>query len=650
MVRRALREKEESLNRKRAEAALGETLRQLRYLFDNLDEVFFTVDVTEGKTLQVSQACERVLGRPRKEFLENPQLLYDIIHEEDRPTVDATQQELLSGIPTQGQHRIVLPNGEIRWMEARFKPTVNESGTVVRIDGFISDITKRKKAEEELLIQSTYFRQLFENSPEGITMEDEDDRVVSVNTSFQEMFQYTTEELRGRRVTDLIVPPSKIEESQKLSERSRSGSVVSKDTVRKRKDGDLIDVIVIRFPVILSGKRVGTYGIYNDISDLKKLETQFLRAQRLESIGTLAGGIAHDLNNILGPILLGSEILRKRTEDERSLAILDTMESSAHRGAELIKQVLSFARGTAGDRMSVQMRHLCKELSAVLEETLPKSIHLKLDIPKDLWMISGDPTQLHQVMMNICVNARDAMPSGGTLSISASNILVGSSLAAANPEATTGPHILISVSDTGEGMTPEIVNRIFDPFFTTKEPGRGTGLGLSTVHTIVKGHGGFVIVDSRVGEGSTFKIYLPATHGEEKEEHAAGEAIPQGKGELILVVDDEESIREMTKSTLELFGYRVLTVQNGAEGITVYHEHKKEISAVITDMMMPVMDGFDMVRSLKRSNPALKLICISGLMELGEVADRLKTHDVVLLSKPHTSEELLRALRKLLDQ
>lgn len=381
----------------------------------------------------------------------------------------------------------------------------------------------------------------------------------------------------------------------------------------------------------------------------KRLEAQFLRTQRMESIGALASGIAHDLNNVLSPILLAVEVLRQNPAKEQAQWVLATVESNAKRGQELVKQVLAFGRGVEGEPVVLQPRHLIREMENLLREILPKRIEIRTDIAKNLWTVSGDATQLHQVLMNLCVNARDAMPDGGILSISAENLFVDENPMRIHADARVGPYIIITVSDTGTGIPPEILGKIFEPFFTTKEMGKGTGLGLSTVLSITKGHGGFMEVYSHVGSGTVFKVYLPATEAavvQQKPDEMPD--LPAGNGELILVVDDEASIREITRATLEAYGYRVITANNGAEAVAVYLQHQEEIQVVLTDIMMPVMEGLTSIRMLRQMSPRLKILAVSGLPSNEILNEATETGVQAFLQKPYPGERLLNSLHQIL--
>jgi two-component system cell cycle sensor histidine kinase/response regulator CckA len=345
------------------------------------------------------------------------------------------------------------------------------------------------------------------------------------------------------------------------------------------------------------------------------------------------------------------QILQRKHPDEESQNWLAALRENAERGANLIKQLLSFARGTEGDKLTLQPRHLVKEVIRILRDTLPKSISIRFFIPDNLWTISADPTQIHQVLMNLCVNARDAMPSGGTLTLKAENAAIDRNYVATHREARTGKFVLITIADTGIGIAPENLDKIFDPFFTTKEIGKGTGLGLSTVAGIVKSHQGFVSVYSEPERGTRFDVYLPAI---ETRETQAAETVevepPKGDGELVLVVDDEEAIRKITQMTLEKFNYSVLTAANGAEALALYETRKNDIAVVVTDMMMPVMDGAALIPKILEINPQISIVSTSGLLEINGANQTQNPAIKAFLPKPFAAEKLLETLARVLDK
>ena len=395
----------------------------------------------------------------------------------------------------------------------------------------------------------------------------------------------------------------------------------------------------------LEGHSERLLGIHMDITDKKQMEAQFLRSQRLESLGTLASGIAHDLNNILTPILLVVQLLPLKLGqlDPWVQGKLNILETSAQRGADLVKQILAFARGVEGKRFALQVHHLMRDIRKLVQQTLPKSIDIYTDVPDTLWSVWGDATQLHQVFMNLCVNARDAMPDGGELHITAENLTLDAATAAIHVQAQPGPYVVIKVEDTGTGMTPEVLNRIFDPFFTTKGLGQGTGLGLSAVLGIVDSHGGFIDVQTQVGQGSQFQVYLPATVQPDSQDETPKNPL-DGGNILVLVVDDEPSVCTIIQTTLEFYNYRVLVAHNGEEAIAVMAERPGEIHTVLMDLMMPTMDGLTAIPVLKRLNPNLRAIAMSGLNSTDAVAKAERQGFQDFLPKPFTRQELLQCL------
>lgn len=397
--------------------------------------------------------------------------------------------------------------------------------------------------------------------------------------------------------------------------------------------------------------------IDTDITQKEQLEKQVLRAQRMESIGTLASGIAHDLNNVLSPILMSVHLLKAKSHDQQIHQMLSIIESNAKRGADLVKQVLSFARGIEGDIQGqtatpqhtvLQVKHLILEIQQIILQTFPKSITLYTEIQEELLPICADSTQLHQVLINLCLNARDAMLTGGTLTISAENIWIDEIYASMHIEAKVGAYIALTVADTGLGISKEILDRIFEPFFTTKELGKGTGLGLSTVISIIKEHDGFIIVSSCVGEGTKFQVYLPAVN-QVPIQSLKDIEIPTGSGECILVVDDETAIQEITKTSLENYNYTAITAGDGMEALEIYTEHQKTISAAIIDIMMSKMDGATTIRTLQNINPLLPIIAVSGLVTSEQVPLDKTAEYTAFLSKPYTTQELLKTLRAVIS-
>ena len=390
-------------------------------------------------------------------------------------------------------------------------------------------------------------------------------------------------------------------------------------------------------------------GFMTDVTEKRRMESQSLRNQRLESIGTLAGGVAHDLNNVLTPILMSLTILRMKLQQPRDIELLNAMENSANRGAEMVKQILSFARGVEGRSMRLRPQDVLQEIEQLIHETFPKFIKCRVACSEDTWNVDGDPTQLHQVLLNLCVNARDAMPAGGELEVTVKNVNVDEQFASMHPEAETGPYVVFEVRDTGTGIPPDVRDRIFDPFFTTKDLGKGTGLGLATTLGIVKSHRGFIDLTSRMGKGTVFQIYLPAKTDIETIDVPVVESTRcLGQGELILVVDDEAAILTATKHTLEAFGYRVIAASDGTDAIATFLKSAEKPAALITDMMMPNMDGPTLIQALLKIHPSLPIIGASGL----SYQMQAQVHSLGVkhfLRKPYNADALLEALGDVLQ-
>ena len=507
------------------------------------------------------------------------------------------------------------------------------------------DVTDRKQAEEQIAEQAA----LLDKARDAILVRDLEGTILFWNQGAERMYGWTREEALGRNVSELYYSqPTRFEEANRLtiSEGEWSGELQ-----HHTKDQSEI-IIEARWTLIRDqdGRPKAILAINSDITEKKKIEAQFMRAQRMESIGTLAGGIAHDLNNILSPIMMSIDLLRPKSDHSDTRELLDIIKASAQRGADIVRQVLSFARGIEGERIEIQPKHVLNDLEQIIKDTFPKDIRMQFSVPNDVWTVLGDPTQMHQVVLNLCVNARDAMPNGGNLTIAVENCVLDEQYAAMNIDAKAGRYVKISVVDSGVGMQPELIDKIFEPFFTTKDLNKGTGLGLSTVMAIVKSHDGLINVYSEPGNGTTFNVYLPAmaTSCEPGKALSAVVNLPRGKGETILVVDDEASILTITSQTLQAFGYRVLTATDGADAVGVYALHREMIAVVLTDMMMPVMAGPAMIAALMRINPAVKIIAASGLNANGSTAKASGAGVKHFLPKPYTAETLLKILQRIL--
>jgi two-component system cell cycle sensor histidine kinase/response regulator CckA len=497
---------------------------------------------------------------------------------------------------------------------------------------------ERKQTEQKIREQAA----LLDVATDAIFVRDLDNKILFWNKAAERLYGCRKEEAISKRTQDIWQTKHALQLQEALNILIKNGSWEGELYQTTKYNKEII--VESRWTLVPFDKKSQSILVVNtDITQKKQLEAQFLRAQRLESIGTLASGIAHDLNNVLAPILMTAQLLESQLDDARSKRLLPILVTNAKRGANLVKQVLSFTRGVEGDRTILQLKHLILEIRQVIKETFPKSIEVECETSRNLWTVSGDATQLHQVLMNLCVNARDAMPNGGILTISAQNFIVDEHYAKMHIDAKIGSYLVVVVADTGIGITHEVLDRIFEPFFTTKELGKGTGLGLSTVLGIVKSHAGFINVYSEVGKGSKFEVYLPAQETTATPEEKELE-LPHGSGELVLIIDDEPSIREITKTSLEAYNYKAITASDGIEAIALYAEYRDKISLVLTDMLMPSMDGITTIRTLHKINPNVKIIAISGLATSDKMNAAYDLGIKAFLSKPYTAKQLLETI------
>jgi PAS domain S-box-containing protein len=640
--------KDEIEERRRIEQTLRDSQLKLSGVISSAMDAIISVDEDQRITL-FNSAAEKMFGCSAAEAI--GQFLERFIPERfrgaHREHIRAFGQSHVSRrrMGALGTIYGLRSNGEEISIEASISHLEADGQKVYTV--ILRDITERQKSEERLREQAA----LLDQARDAIVVRDLQGRIRYWNKSAARLYGWTAEEVIGLDVRQLVYPGLR-EQFAHTEQVTLELGEWSGELRQLTKDGREL-IAESRWTLVrdAEGHPKVIFSINTDITERKKLEAQFLRAQRMESIGTLAGGIAHDLNNILSPILIGLQLLQMKLPDPDSQRWVKMLMANAERGGEMVKQVLSFARGVSGERINLQPKHLIKEVVKMLQETLPKNILIQANLPNDLGIITGDPTQLHQVLMNFCINARDAMPDGGTLKFAAENTTIDKNYVGMQIAAKPGDYLCITISDTGHGIPPEIINQIFDPFFTTKPQGMGTGLGLSTAQGIVKGHGGFINVYSEVGQGSQFSVYLPLAEAMQADGSAAQKTeIPFGQGELVLVVDDEATIREITKGTLENFGYRVQTASDGTEALARYAEHQDEIAVVLTDMMMPFMDGPETIRALKKINPKIRIIASSGLDANDKMSEAARAGVETFLPKPYAADKLLKAIAAILRE
>ncbi len=602
----------------------------------------------EGRFLKVNLSLCNLTGYTPEELY--ARTFQDITHPDDLETdLQYVRQMLADEIQHyQMEKRYFHKLGHIVWALLSVSLVRDSARQPLYFISQIQDITERKSTEQKLVQQAT----LIDQARDAIIQRDLELNILFWNKGAERLYGWTADEAIGRNASDLMCRGGSGRQHE-IKQLVLAQGEWTGELQHLTKDGHLVTV-ESRWTLLRDdkGQPESLLSIISDITERKRMEAHLLRAQRIESIGTLAGGIAHDLNNLLAPIVMGVELLKLFGLTGQSLEIVNNIERSAKRGANLVRQVLSFARGEEGARLAVYVGDVINEIESIFHNTFPKNITLQTKVAQDLWLITGDPTQINQVVLNLCVNARDAMPDGGTLSISVENVVLDAQQAALRPSVAAGRYVSVVVGDTGCGIPREIIDKIFDPFFTTKELGKGTGLGLATCLGIVRSHGGFMNVYSEVGQGSTFKLYLPARPEEvpASSDSSIDEEWPRGNGECILLVDDEPSILNLTRQTLEAFGYRVLTADDGAKAVSVFALNRDKISLVLTDMMMPVMDGPATIVALREIEPKLKIVAASGLNANGNVAKAATAGVSHFLSKPYTTKSLLVTLRNVLRE
>jgi PAS domain S-box-containing protein len=598
----------------------------------------------QGSVQSWNPAAERMFGWSEAEALHRP---FSSIQAEDTEKYQEVLRATLGGEHMANlQMRQRRRDGTLFFVSVSTAPLRDAAGVSGALM-MVADVTARRLDEETIAEQT----RLLDFAQDAILVRGTDERVLYCNRATMKLYGYSLEELRTLDTKELIVEGElfQFEEARRIL--TLTGEWEG-ELRQRTKDGRIVTVHS-RWSLVRNnaGFPRARLVINTDISRQKELETHLRRTQRMESLGTLASGIAHDLNNILSPILMAVEMLRMHAADARDRKMLSVLESSVHRGSDIVHQMLAFARGSEGQLVPLHLRHVVQEIETILSETFPKNIAITTDVPKDLPLVRGDATRIHQVLINLCVNSRDALPGGGNITVKARVSAVDEAGAKSHPGVKAGDFVMLSVIDDGSGIPEEVRERIFEPFFTTKEKGKGTGLGLSTVQSVAQSHGGFVTCMSGPGKGTRFDVYFPAAapaFASRPEE--AVSAIPLGAGETILVIDDDQSILLITRQILESYDYKVLSANGGAAAVEAFRERQKDsVSLVLTDMAMPAMDGAAAIQALRRIDPKIPIILMSGLppaMDSPEVAG-LGLQGII--GKPFKSEDLLILIREVID-
>jgi two-component system, cell cycle sensor histidine kinase and response regulator CckA len=630
--------------RRQAEQSLQETLRSLEAQKQALDQSAI-VAITDryGVITYVNEQFCRISQYSQEELIGQT---HRIINSGYHPSTFFQElwQIIANGTIWKGEIKNKAKDGSYYWVATTIVPFFNEFGKIYQYLAIRFDITDRKLAEAKILEQA----ELINISSDAILVRDLNHHIRFWNRGAERLYGWQSEEVLDQDASELLIAEKSSEVDDALTTVCSTGEW--KGELNKiSKTGQPLTV-ESRWTLMQdeAGQASSILSVDTDITEKKQLEAQFLRAQRLESLGTLASGIAHDLNNILTPIVAISQLLlvKLKEQDAQSQNFLQILQNSARRGTDLVQQILAFGRGAEGQRAIIQVGHLITEIGKVVRQTFPKNIELSMSMTEEgLWPVAADATQLHQVLMNLFVNARDAMPEGGTLSLKAENLSIDETFARFHIDAHVGPYVVITIADTGIGIPPHAIERIFDPFFTTKALGKGTGLGLSTALGIIRSHGGFLNVYSEVNKGTSFKVYLPAEGAVQSPIPSASELL-QGDGSCILVVDDEASIRDITKAALETNHYQVMTAGDGVEAIALYAQHTEDIQMILLDVMMPNLDTTTTIRTLQTINPDVKIVLMSGLDANGEVARSRELGIESFIAKPFTIQVLLQTLRR----
>ncbi|MFH1116506.1 MAG: PAS domain S-box protein [Pseudomonadota bacterium] len=639
---------EDITERKQAEMELQKTNDLLRAIIEAAPTAIAGLDLDGNVQLVWNPAAEKMLGWSAEEVMGRllPSVPADSLEEFRGFRERIRSGKTLDGVEVRRARRDGTPIDYSIYASPLHDPDGRITGNVC----VLVDVTERKRTEELLRQSEEKYRTLFEESIDGVHSVLRDGEITDANASFCGLFGYTKEEMIGKDIRELYVNPA--DRQRFLKEMEKRGFVKDFEVKLRKKDGKEVHCLLSSSVHLgKDGSIIGYRGILRDLTLRKALQRQLLQAQKMESIGTLAGGIAHDFNNLLQVILGYSDMLlfdKKPTDPDYEG--LHAIRQAGRDGGELAKRILAFSRRLEPDTRPVNLNNEITRVQKMLERTIPKMIRIEILLADHLMTVNADPGQLEQVLLNLAVNARDAMPDGGRLTIETSNVTLDEDYSRTHLDVEPGEYVLLTLSDTGHGMDREVMGHIFEPFFTTKVPGEGTGLGLAMVFGIVKSHKGHIICYSEPGAGTTFKIYLPAVVGKIEHDVAATRHLPGFGTETILLVDDEKSIRKFGEQLLRKAGYTVLTATNGIEALEVYRSNQDRIALVLLDLMMPQMGGKHCLEELLKINPRVKVVIASGYSANGPMKDALASGAEGFVNKPFEVKDLLQVVRRTLDK
>jgi two-component system, cell cycle sensor histidine kinase and response regulator CckA len=615
-------------------------------------DIFWVSDPSGEKILYVSPAYEEVFGRTRESLYRDAMSWLAAVPVDERERV---WREIESGIANprerEMEYRIIRPDGSIRCMVDRAFPFRNAEGKVEALVGVVEDITQRKNAEEKLKISEEKFSKAFQYSPDAITLCTlANGRFIEANDSFLRLTGFTREEVTGRTAPELGIWPYPKQRDQFVALLKRDGKVRDIELRLARKSGEVRTILASAHIVEVDGAQCAI-SILRDITDRKALEEQLRQAQKMEAVGRLAGGVAHDFNNLLVGILGYSELLNKKLPDESSLKrMAGEIYAAALRARDLTSRLLALSRRQVLQPKVLDFNAVVRQAGRLLEPSIGEDIRIEFHLDSKLGFVKADPAQLEQMVLNLALNARDAMPHGGKMSLETSNAQVDAAVARQHPGLIPGSYVRLRVADTGRGIRPEDMPRIFEPFFTTKDLGEGAGLGLSTVYGIVKQSGGCVTVTSEPGHGAVFEVYLPRVNETPGAQTPAAEPIALRAGtETILVVEDEPVVRSFARDLLEEAGYRIFFASDGAEAIRQAVQIDEPIHLLITDVVMPEMSGPELASRLRKLRPQSRVLYMSGYTDDEVLCRKGLPENSAFIQKPFTPEQFSRKVRETLD-
>jgi len=641
--------------RRRAEEALRKSEARYRTVVEYQTDLICRF-LPDGTLTFVNESYCRYHGKQREELVGHS--FMPLVLPEDREKVANHLASFSQKTPVSTiEYRAVVAGGKVRWQQWINRPVFGEQGDLIEFQSVGRDITERKRAEEALRESEEKYRTILENIEDGYYEVDLAGNLTFFNDSLCRMLGYPPDELVGLNNREFMDDETARSVYQIFSEVSRTGKpakAVDWELVRKDKDRRFIEASVSLISDS-TGKPVGFRGVARDVTERKQTEQKLRRQERLAAVGQLAGGIAHDFNNLLTTIMLYAQMGLGKRELAPDLArAFETILGESRQAAKLVQQILDFSRRSPIETHPMDLEPCVQETVRILERTIPESIRTFLDVGPEEYVVDADPTRVQQVLMNLAVNARDAMPEGGEMRFELSRVDVIPGAVGTSPRigGTGGGWVCLAVSDTGTGIPPDVLPRLFEPFFTTKEPGKGTGLGLAQVYGIVMQHQGHIGVETEVGKGTTLRVYLPAYGVEALEEIGTEEALalPQGKGETILLVEDNEKLREGGQELLESLGYRVLVAANGREALEVYHSAERGADLVITDVVMPEMGGKRLVQELRKVDPGLKPLAITGYIVEEDIHKLREEGFLGVIHKPFNVDALAQAVRHALDE